>query len=121
MSTSFWQNILGALKTVISNIENELEKGAHQLWNIIVLIFNAEQTQIMADIKPMIRQIAVNLQNNQPGLNAKDFIPALFAAALPVLEAEGIVLAHTAIATVASMVAHELNVPNETGNQGIVS
>lgn len=121
MSTSFWQNILGGLKTIIAGIENELEKGAHQLWNIIVAVFNAEETQIMADIKPMIQKIAINLQNGQPGLNAQNFIPALVAAAIPVLEQEGILLAHTALSTIASTVAHELNISNTTGNAGIVS
>lgn len=121
MSTNFWQNILGALKAIIAGIESELEKGVHQLWNIIVAVFSAEELQLMADSKSIIQQIAINLQNGQPGLNAQDFIPALVAASIPVLEKEGVVLAHTAISTIAATVAHELNVPNITGNAGIVS
>lgn len=118
MSTTFWQNILGGLKTIISGIENELEKGAHVLWSIIVAVFTAEETMLMADIKPMIQQIAINLQNAQPGLKAQDFIPALVAAVIPVLEKEGIKIAHTATSTIASTVAHELNIPDNSGNGG---
>lgn len=120
MSTNFWQNILGGLKTIIAGIENELEKGAHQLWNIITAIFKAEEMQLMADIKPMIRQIAVNLQNTQPGLDAKTFIPILVAAAIPVLEAEGVVLLHTAISAISATVAHEMGIPNTPGNAGMI-
>ncbi len=118
MSNPIWQAILNGLKQIVVDLENAIAQGAHKLWDIITAVFTAEETQIMADIKPMIQQIAIGLQNAQPGLNAQSFIPALVAAAIPVLEKEGVVLAHTAISTVASTVAHELSVPNDPGNAG---
>lgn len=121
MSNPIWQGILAGLKQIIADIENALEQGAHKLWTIIQAVFNAEETQIMADITPLVKQIAVNLQNSNPGLNAQNFIPALVAAAIPVLESEGIVLAHTALSAVAATVAHEIAIPDATGNQGIVN
>ena len=118
MSFNLWSGILNALKAVIVDVENAIATGAHKLWDIIVAVFTAEETVIMADIKPMIQQIAINLQNNQPGLKAKDFIPALVAAAIPVLEAEGVKLAHTATSVIAATVAHELSIPDTAGNVG---
>lgn len=118
MSNPIWQAILTGLRKMIVDIETAIETGAHALWNIISAVFTAEEAQLMADIKPMIQQIAMNLQNAQPGLKARDFIPALVAAAIPVLAAEGRVLAHTAISTISSTVAHELNIPDHEGNGG---
>ncbi len=89
-------------------------------WQIVIAVFNAEEQQIMADALPLMQGIAVTIQNEQPGLNAQNFIPALVAAAIPALEAEGLKLAHTAIATVAATIAHDLAVPDTAGNAGVL-
>ncbi len=90
-------------------------------WQAVLAVFSAEEQQIMADALPILQKIAVTIQNEQPGLNAQNFIPALVAAAIPVLAQEGLVLVHTAVSTVAATVAHDLNIPDTTGNQGVVS
>ena len=121
MSHTFWQGVVSAMKTLIENIENELSKAGVFFGRLLDEILTATESQLMADVKPMIQQIAVNLQNAQPGLNAQNFIAALIAASIPVLEEEGIKLSHTAIAIVASTVAHELTVSDSSGNAGTVS
>lgn len=121
MSNPIWQAVLVGLKKIVLDIENAIDQGAHKLWDIIVAVFKAEETQIMADIKPMIQQIAISLQNEKPGLNARDFVPALVNAAIPILEKEGVILAHTAVITISATVAHELSVPDQSGNAGNIN
>lgn len=121
MSTQFWHAILAGLKTIVENIENELSKIGNLFLSLIGQIITAEENIIMADAMPLVRQVATNLQNSQPGLSATDFINALISASIPVLEAEGIKLAHTAIGILASTVAHQLSIQDSQGNQGNIS
>lgn len=121
MSNNFWQSILAGLKALVKNIELELEKDLNRFLSVLGQIITAEEENLMNDALPLVRQIATNLQNEHPGMDAQSFITALIAAAVPALEAEGIKLANTAIAIVASSVAHQLTVPDNSGNAGVVT
>ena len=92
-----------------------------ELVSIVKAIIAAEKQEIVMTIWPLLKQAAVNLQNESPGLDAKTFIPALIAAVLPILPVALADLEQTAISTFCSVIAGQLNIPNTPGNQGVVS
>ena len=120
MSNSFWQGILVVLKKIIADIEAELSKIVKTIGDVINAVVSAEESQIMTDFIPTLKQLAISIQDTSPGLPAKDFIAELVAAAISILEQEGITLAHTALTIAAATVAHDLGIGDQTGNQGTV-
>jgi VIT1/CCC1 family predicted Fe2+/Mn2+ transporter len=104
---------LGYIKTWLITVEEELV-------TIIKAIIQAEQVEITTTIIPLLKSAAVTLQNESPGLNAATFIPALVAAVIPILPVALKDLEVTAISTFASVIAGQLNVPNTTGNAGVL-
>lgn len=75
---------------------------------------NTWKTQIL----PLFQQAAINLQNETPGLTAKNFIPALVAAVLPILPEALKDMEYTLLSAIASAIAKFFNVSNSGGNAG---
>lgn len=121
MSVNFWNLLLQNLKGIVENIEHELSKDINKLLSLLGQIISSEESILMNDALPLIRQIAINIQNSQPGLSASEFISELMKASLPVLEEEGIKLVNTALSIVVAAVAHELRTPDIKGNAGTIS
>lgn len=109
------------LSVAITDIGTWLKTVEDELVTIIKAIISAEKVEITTTIIPLLKSAAVTLQNESPGLSAATFIPALVAAVLPILPEALKDLEVTAISTFASVVAGQLNVPNTTGNQGVVT
>jgi len=112
---------MNLFSTILANIEGEIKKLWYGFLSVIGQIISAEENQLMQDAWPLVQKIAINLQNEQPGLDAASFISALIQAAVPELEKEGIKLVNTAVSILASTAAHQLNVPNTAGNAGNVN
>lgn len=109
------------LKTVESigeEVIKDLEWVGEEIETIIEAVIVAEKQTIATQIVPLLKQAALNLQNESPGLSAKDFIPAIVAAVIPILPVALADMEHTFIFTVASTIAGQLNVTNDPGNQG---
>lgn len=106
---------------ILTNIESEIKKLWNGFLSVIGQVISEEENILMQDSWPLIQRIAINLQNEQPGLDAASFITALIEAAVPELEKEGIKLVNTAISILASTAAHQLNVPDTAGNAGNIS
>ena len=110
-----------------------IETDAHDVWEGIVtagsvvyqvienIIIDEYQIAFKTEILPLIKQAAVNLQNESPGLDAKDFIPAVVAAIVPLLPVALKDIEQTAIYAITSTVAGLLGVSNTTGNAGNVT
>ena len=112
---------MGWLKNVESTVVKDIQWMGAELWTIFTAVIAAEKQTIAQDIMPLIKQAALNLQNESPGLSAKDFIPAVVAAVLPILPIALADIEHTAIFTFASVIAGQLGVTNAPGNQGNVN
>lgn len=106
------------IKTIEADLVKDFEYVGEELvaiWNAIVV---AEKQEFVTVIVPLIKQAALNLQNESPGLDARTFIPAVVAAVLPILPVALIDIEHTAIFAIASTIAGQLGVTNDPGNQG---
>ena len=90
----------------------------HEIVLVIQAIISAEEVEITTQIVPLLKNAAITLQNESPGLSAATFIPALVAAVIPILPEALKDLEVTAISTFASVIAGQLNVPNQSGNTG---
>ena len=106
------------IKDVEDTIVKDVEWMGAELWTIFTAIIVAEKQEIAQEIMPLIKQAALNLQNESPGLNANQFIPAVVAAVLPILPVALADIEHTAIFTFASVIAGQLGVTNSNGNAG---
>jgi hypothetical protein len=121
MGMNFWQGILTVLKSLVTDIENALAQVGKEIWHIIEAVFTAEESAIMAEFYLLMKQVAVDLQNKQPGMSAKDFFAELEGEATKILAEMGKTLAWTAIATTISTVLHDLGVADSGGNAGDLS
>lgn len=113
------------IKTVEADAEvvwQEIEKVGSIVFQVIEAVIQDEYTiAFQQEILPLIKQAAVNLQNESPGLDAKTFIPAVVAAVIPILPVAFKDIEETAIYAITSTVSGLLGVSNTTGNQGMVS
>lgn len=128
MSNSVLSAILSVLKMVwdslgkaISDLEQHLLNDVQSLGGLISALLTAEENQIAMDYHDDLKQIAVNLQNTQPGLTIQNFIPLFIAAASPVLIAEASKLTAVFWNVVSTYHASNLGITTEQGNQGVVS
>lgn len=121
MKNSWLQWVSSVLKVIIADIEKALAAVGTEIWHIVQEVFKAEEQVIMAEFYILMRQVAVDLQNTKPGMNSKDFFAQLEIDAIKVLAGMGKTIAWTAIATTIATVLHDLNIPDTTGNQGVVT
>lgn len=112
-------SFISVAEEVFKDIEVWAMTIEQELVIIAKAIIVAEKQTITLQIMPLIKNAAINLQNESPGLNASNFIPALVAAVIPILPEALKDLEVTAISTFASVVAGQLNVPNAKGNAGV--
>ena len=100
----------------------KLETGVKAAWgefcHIVYTVFQAEEQAVMAQLMPMLKNIAVDLQNATPGMDAKTFFNTLIGEAEKALVGLGKTLAWTALATTTSTVLHDLGVTDAGGNAG---
>lgn len=89
--------------------------------HIVHDVFEAEEKVIMAQLFAMLKNDAVALQNSQPGISSKSMEDILKANAQTALVTLGANLAYTAIITTIGTVMHDLTVPDNTGNSGMVN
>ena len=106
------------IKNVEDTVVKDVEWMGAELWTIFTAVIQAEKQTIAQQIMPLLKQAAINLQNESPGLSARDFIPAVVAAILPIIPEALADIEHTAIFTFASVIAGQLGVTNAPGNQG---
>ena len=111
-------SFLSVVEEGIKDIEVWAMTVEQELVIIAKAIIAAEKQTITMQIMPLIKNAAITLQNEAPGLNAATFIPALVAAVVPILPEALKDLEVTAISTFSSVIAGQLNVPNTTGNAG---
>ena len=116
-----WQIILNDLKALIAKIEPMLEAVGKEFWSVVQAVFTAEESVVMAELAGMLKDDAVSLQNAQPGISSKDMMGLLEANAMTHLAKLGVELPFTAIVTVIGTIMHDLSVPDNTGNAGVVS
>jgi hypothetical protein len=113
------------IKTIEQDAESiwaGIEKAGSIVFQVIeAVIVDEYKIAFQQEILPLIKQAAVNLQNESPGLDAKTFIPAVVAAVVPLLPIALKDIEETAIYAITSTVAGLLGVSNTTGNQGVVS
>ena len=114
-------SFLSVVEADLKDVEGWIGTVEKELVTMIEAIISAEYQTIVTQIIPLLKTAAVTLQNEAPGLNAQTFIPALVSAVVPVLPVALKDLQVTAISAFASVVAGQLNVPNTTGNQGVVT
>ena len=97
----------------------EIEKVGSIVFQVIEAVIQDEYTiAFQQEILPLIKQAAVNLQNESPGLDAKTFIPAVVAAVVPLLPVALKDIEQTAIYAITSTIAGLLGVSNAQGNAG---
>lgn len=117
-------NFLTTIKNDFAAIIATLEAGVKEAWgefcHIVYVVFKAEEQAVMASLMPMLKNIAVDLQNAQPGMDSKTFFNVLIGEAEKALSELGKTLAWTALATATATILHDLQVPDVKGNQGNV-
>jgi len=128
MSNPVWQAILSALKSIwtllgqeISNIESAIANDVSQFGGLLSALLTAEENQIAMDYQADLKQIAVNIQNESPGLTIQTFIPLFIIAATPVLAAEASKLTAVFWNVVSTYHASNLGITTVQGNAGTVS
>lgn len=98
-----------------------IEKIGSVVFQVIeAVIVDEYQIAFKQEILPLIKQAAVNLQNESPGLDAKTFIPAIVAAVVPLLPVALKDVEETAIFAITSTVSGLLGISNTTGNAGVL-
>lgn len=102
-------------------IENDVEIVWTDVENFAEYLVGEEINTWKTEILPLFQSAAVTLQNEAPGLDAKDFIAALVAAVIPILPIALKDLEVTLLTAIAASVAKFFGVTNAPGNQGIVS
>lgn len=118
---SFLKTVEQDVETVGADIWVDIEKVGSVLYNVIeAIIVDEYQIAFKQEILPLIKQAAVNLQNESPGLNAKTFIPAVVAAVVPLIPEALQDIEQTAIFAITSTVSGLLGVSNDMGNQGVL-
>ena len=114
-----------AIKTQFLGMIATLEAGVKAAWgefcHIVYTVFQAEEQAVMAQLTPILKNIAIDLQNATPGMDSKTFFLALEGEAVKAVASLGKVLAWTAVATTVSTVLHDLNVPDTAGNAGVLT
>lgn len=121
MNQAFWQGVLSTLKAMISDIEAGLEKFGTEFWQIAQAVFKAEEQVVMAQLVGMLKNDVISLQNSQPGISSKDMEAILKTNAEAALVSLSAQLAYTGIITAVGTAMHDLQVPDTTGNAGVVS
>lgn len=113
---------LTGLKNEFLDIVDRIESGVKAVWgefcHIVYNVFKAEEQAIMAELTPLLKSIAVDLQNAKPGMDAKTFFAVLECEAVKALAGLGKTMAWTAISVTVGTVLHDLSVPDAAGNTG---
>ena len=127
MSNPIWQALLGAFKSALSaldsaitNLENHLASDVVNFGGLVSALLTAEEAQVAMDYEADLKQIAVNIQNESPGVNLSNFIPLFIAAATPVLAAEATKLTAVFWNVVTTYHATNVGVTSVQGNAGNV-
>lgn len=119
---SFLKTVEQDVEVVAQDIWIALEKAGSILYNVIdAIIVDEYQIAFKQEILPLIKQAAINLQNESPGLDAKTFIPAVVAAVVPIIPQALKDIEQTAIFAITSTVSGLLGVSNVQGNAGNVN
>jgi hypothetical protein len=121
MNQTFWQGVLATLKSIVASIESSLEKFGTEFWHIAQVVFSAEEQVIMAQLTNMLKNDVISLQNSQPGISSSQMEGILKTNAQSALASLGVQLAYTGIITAIGTAMHDLNVPDTTGNAGVVT
>ena len=103
---------------IIATIESGVKAAWGEFCHVVYVVFEAEEQAIMAQLTPMLKNIAIDLQNAKPGMGAKEFFLEIEGEAIKALAGLGKTLAWTALATTISTVLHDLGVTDNGGNAG---
>lgn len=113
--------LVNDLEAVWAKIKPILESIGTEIWSILQRVFTAEESVIMSQLYTMLRNDAVQLQNTQPGISSPSAEAVLKANAITALAYLAVELPYTAIVTVVGAVMHDLQMPDTTGNAGVIS
>ena len=116
--TNIFQEVSSAIQPILAKFEAGVKAAWGEFCHIIYTVFQAEEQAIMAQLTPMLKNIAVDLQNVQPGMDSKTFFNTLIGEAEKALAGLGKTLAWTALSVTVGTVLHDLNIPDQPGNSG---
>lgn len=117
---SFLNTVKQDGEAVIKIVINDVEWVGTELEAFIKILVKAEWQEAVKDFTAVIKNAIVILQNESPGIDAKDLIPSVVGAVLPQLPAVLADLEQTAVFAVTSYIAGQMNVPNVQGNAGVL-
>jgi hypothetical protein len=118
---SVWSTIVTDLESVLNTIKTQVETDVGIIWSDLKLIISTDAQTLYNDFGPMLQQIAVNIQNTQPGISLSNFLPAFIAAIEPVIVQEGLKLLDTDKNIIANSFASKVGVASVQGNAGVVT
>jgi predicted amino acid-binding ACT domain protein len=128
MSNPIWSALLGAFKSAlnalgsaITDVEQHLASDIVSFGGLVSALLTAEEAQIAMDYEADLKQIAINIQNELPGINLSNFIPKFIEAATPVLATEAGKLTSVFWNVVTTYHATNVGVTTNTGNAGVLT
>lgn len=109
------------LETAWEVLKADILKAETWLVSIVKQLWIADVQIIMNDLQKALTGYAVQLQNEQPGIDSKAMFAQLAAAVSTQFVELGAQLAYADIMLVVSIVVKGTNVAETTGNAGVVS
>jgi len=107
------------LETDAEDILQDVEKFGSLIGGLVEAIIDEEyQVVFKQEITPLIKQAAINLQNSAPGIDIKDFVPAVVAAVVPILPVALKDIEQGLIIAVTGYIGTLMGVGNAQGNAG---
>ena len=115
------QALITAVEAAWAVLKAEILKGEAELVVIFKQLWAIDTQIVMADLQKALQGVAIQLQNEQPGISSKDMFAQLLAAVTTQFASLAAQLVYADIMAVIAIVVKGTNAPETTGNAGTVT
>lgn len=113
--------LITAVEAAWVALKADILAAENWLWSVIKQLWAADVQIVMQDLNKALTNVAVQLQNEQPGIDSKQMFEQLLAAVAVQFASIGAQLVYEDITLVISMVIKQQNIPQTPGNAGNVN
>ena len=113
--------LITAVEAAWAVLKADIIKAENWLWSVIKQLWAADEQIIMNDLNKALTNVAIQLENDQPGIDSKQMFAQLLAAVATQFVNLGAQLVYEDITLVISIVIKQQNISQTPGNAGVVS
>ena len=113
--------LITAVEAAWAALKADILAAENWMWSVIKQLWAADTQIVMQDLNKALTNMAIQLQNEQPGIDSKVMFAQLLAAVTTQFASLGAQLVFEDITLVISIVLKQQNISQTQGNAGVVS